>query len=100
MALLKDSVLSSEEDGSGSFLWLDAFKRQYVYGAMSFAAVDADNQEPVIVFLAETTAHRVLRPEPVVLHPEVSGHVHTLQVIGSQAFVCLSELLGLRLVTH
>lgn len=91
---------SSSGDGDrDSSIWLDAFKRQYVYGAISFTAVNADN-EPFAIFLAETTAQRALCPGPVLLHPEVSCKMHTMQEIMSQAFVHLSALLDLRLVRN
>jgi hypothetical protein len=80
-----------------SSVWLDWFKRQYVYGAMRFTAVDVDD-EPLAVFLQETTEHRLLCPRPVLLNHQFSCKPHVMQEIPSQASVHLTGFLGLRIV--
>ena len=87
---------ASSREGTSPFC-LDTFRRQYIYGAMSFTAVDADD-EPFVVFLAETTACRTTCSGPVLVHPDIFCNMHVLQEVASQAFVRLSELLGLRIM--
>ena len=79
-----------ETDALDAFC-LDVFKRRYVYGAMCFAAFDA-NGDPLIVFLAESSAQRKISPGPVLVAPSLSSSNDTIQQIASKAFSLLSRL--------
>jgi len=76
-------VDSSSGEQNGSTIWLDTFKRQFVYGSMSSAVVDVDN-EPLVVFLTEASESRVLSPGPVLLNHQISCKMHVMQDIASQ----------------
>jgi len=83
-----------ESRGKASFPNLDEFKRRYAYGSTSFAALDL-NDEPLVVFLAETTLYKTMFPRPVLVHGKLGCEIHTIQLISSRAFIVLSDLLGL-----
>ena len=80
--------------GRPDFLYLDEFKRRYVYGSTSFAALDS-NEEPLVAFLAETTLYKTVCARPALVHTDLDCQAHTVQMISSRAFNMLSDLLGL-----
>ena len=85
------NFLRKSYDGHDAFC-LDTFKRRYTYGAMSFAAFDAQG-DTCIIFLAETSAKRDFFPGPVIVTPRLSASNDTIQQIASKAFSLLSILL-------
>ena len=70
---------------------LETFKRQYAYGAMSFAAFDAHGNT-CIAFLIETSAQRELLPGPVLVAPRFSSSNSMVQKLASKALSLLSHL--------
>lgn len=77
--------------------WSDSFKRRFLYGAMSFVAMDEDCT-PKILFLSEVTTQKLLCPGPVVSVEMMKGKLDILRSIADEAFIRLSALLGLRVV--
>lgn len=72
---------------------LDKFKRQYVYGAMSFVALSADNDDPVAVFLVGATAHKTVWLGPVLTRTDidVAGSDHSLEKLALEALLLVSQ---------
>jgi len=72
---------------------VDAFKRRYVYGAVSYAAVSKEG-EPLAVFLAETDAERRVTPGPCLVGVE-KGDRKVLREIGRHGFEFLAQRMEL-----
>ena len=71
---------------------LETFKRQYAYGAMSFAAFDAHGNT-CIAFLVEASAQKELFPGPILVAPRFSSSNGMVQKSASKALNLLSQLL-------
>jgi len=73
---------------------VDAFKRRYVYGAVSYAAVSKEG-EPLAVFLAEADAERRVTPGPCLVGVEEKGDRKVLREIGWHGFEFLAQRMEL-----
>lgn len=78
-------------------LCLDSFHRQYINGAMCFAALNSYGN-PVVIFLVKSTAQRTLCMGPVLVHAEISCDISLIQGFAFKGLMLLSELLELDLV--
>lgn len=83
----------SHDNRNGPFD-LDAFKRKYIYSAMTYAAFGLDG-EPLTVFLTEASAERRLAPGPVLFNATFGGDMGLLEEIGRLGFEYLARRMGL-----
>ncbi|MCJ1265799.1 hypothetical protein MMC22_005680 [Lobaria immixta] len=72
----------------------DAFKRKYIYSAMSFAAIRVDG-DPLAVFLTEASAERRLTPGPCLVDTTIVGVQQLASVVGRNGFEYLAQRMGL-----
>ncbi|MCJ1461293.1 hypothetical protein MMC28_011675 [Mycoblastus sanguinarius] len=83
--------------GETRSLCLDSLHRQYVNGAMCFAALNSYG-DPVVAFLVKSTAQRTLCMGPVLVHADIPCDIRLIQGIAVKGLMLLSELLGLDLM--
>ncbi|KAF9894008.1 hypothetical protein FE257_008979 [Aspergillus nanangensis] len=74
---------------------VEEIKRRYIYGSMSFAAINASSQRPLAVFLANTSSSREVWPGPVIMGgDEPLCDMRSLRGIAQDAFGMMSKVVG------
>nr|CEG03482.1 unnamed protein product [Fusarium pseudograminearum CS5834] len=96
-AILQNPQARSVCDDLGLRVLYD-IKSRFIYSAMSFAAFN-DMDEPLVVFLADGTGDRLLKPSLMLVKYCFHDRVHMLHDIAIQVFGHVGDLLGVDVVT-
>ncbi|KAL6915275.1 hypothetical protein FSST1_006770 [Fusarium sambucinum] len=97
LAILQNMQAQSVRDDLGLRKLYD-IRSRFIYSAMSFAAFN-DMNEPLVVFLADGTGDRVLKPSLMLVRYCFHDRLHMLHDIAIQLFGHVGDLVGVDVVT-